>query len=275
MRLPRSILAVVAFFVTEGVAPAQPEHDLQAAVDGLLGAGNYTWELQEEMLSGQGKTIRLPTRARGETTIGGFTRAQIRRGDAVLFGHEAAYALAGGWRYFKDIAGEDVAELTKKTGIGARSLRYVQPLPHDVLQRLVDAVRDVRKDGSALVGDIDPTVIDALELRSHLQLGRPLPSPLPVTRNRLGLPVPVSPPITKPRPRSNMDARLVIYETGGVLERFEVEFSRATTVLNGPNAGDHDVSEWKYVVEFSAIGHTKPEIPPEARALFLSAPAER
>lgn len=272
MRLPRSILALVACFVTEGVASAQPERDLRAAADRLVEAGNYTWEVKERIFTSQGKAIRLPARSRGETSIGGFTRAQLRRADAVFFEDEAAYALTGGWRHAKDMAGVDLAELSQKTGLGTRTKTYVHPLPHDVLQRLLDAVRDVRKDGGALVAEIDPMAIDALELRLHLELGRPLSSPQ--TRNRLGLPVPVG-DAARARPRSNMDARLVVYETGGLIERFEVEFSRATTVLNGPNAGEHDALAWTYVVELWAIGRTKPDIPPEARALFLSAPVQR
>lgn len=243
-------------------ASASPAEELREAVDRLISAGNYTWEEKTQEIPDGGRLPRPRVTARGETIIDGFTRAQIRRAAAVLWKEEAAYAVAGGWRHRHDLSTRESNELREK-GVSAR---HVHPLPHEALTVLWAGTRDVRKEPNGWGGEIVASLLHPEDLEGYLKSGKPIPTP-PTTQNRLGLPVPVKSAGTRPtapRIRPDLRARYFVYATAGVIERLEVEFLHPSAA-SGPGP-------WKYIVEFSAVGRTKVDVPPEARALFPSAP---
>lgn len=266
MSLPQFVFVTLAVAALARLAYAQPEVELRGAITGLIEAGNYTWEQTEEVGRQAGQAI---SRTNGVTIVDGFTRGRIGQVDAVRYQQETAYALARGWKYYRDISEEERTELRRRGVLVTRGFPATQPLPHEVLTLVIEAVRDVRQDQTALVAEIDPDLLDGQALDEYLRTGRRPKSRGTKTGSLLGLPVQVA---RSNAVRSGTQVRLTLFESAGVVERFEIRLWRAALVLNGPDAGEQERPVRNYRVQIADVGRTKPQIPVEARALFLSAP---
>lgn len=249
---------------------AQPEQQFRGAIDQLLRAGNYAWEQKREIGSLSSAPRRPISLAAGETMIGGYTRARFGKVHVVLYNREIAFVLRSGWRHGDDLTISDIAEL-HTPGMAANTLNHVRPLPHEVLELLARVSRNFRNESGAVAADIDSALLDPRALDQYLRTGAPPVAPH--TRTIFGLPVPKSATSRSSRTSGPSGEHVIIsiWENGGKMTRFSVKFLRPTRVLNGPNAGDHDMLTNAYIFDLVDIGTTNVDVPPEAKALFLTA----
>jgi hypothetical protein len=270
--LMKSLLFACVGLVVSGalsVLHAQPEQDLRDALNRLRQAGNYTWQDTNETNSiNAAKRFKMAPRAEGETVVDGFTIGGVRGLRFVQHGRESAFALARGWVHFKDITDTDVSEPKRSTGptfpvAWARS--YVHPLAHEILETLLGAGENFRKESGAIVADVAPTLLEPEMLVRYLRTGV-----LPATgarRSIFGLPVP-RPPARSPQPAWLTGTFRVSLDRGTVTE-IEVEFTRrAPPGSKAANEGHAGFNE-TFRVEILKVGTTTVSIPPEAKALFL------
>lgn len=268
MKLHRVGCWLAAAIVTLGTLNAQtPEQLLRAAVDQLLGAGNYSWEEKRTIeLDPGGRPARGTSLRSGETSIGGYTAAISQRRRLVFLGRKAAYQVKTGWRHCDDLTEEEIRELWPYGGTNApidlRARDYTRPLAHELLQLFLQMGRNIRKDGAVITGDLGTTSAEYFALERHVAFGLPLSDR--AASSILGLPRPKA--ATRPVVRGagrGMSATFLVWLDGSELTELAVEF-KLSTATSEPR-----VSTSIYSTKLTKVGATTLEVEPEAKALFL------
>lgn len=264
--------------VTPPAGGDHPELVLREAVDRLCAAGSYSWEEKRDLYRGEAKPgARRAPFASGETEIGGFTVATIQRRVLVFHSDEAAAKLSGGWRHVADLNAEELREFgLYRAGTArsdARARHYTRPFAHEMLRMLLQYGIQFRKEGAAIVGEIDGARVSVTELESYLSTGKPLAETPPA--RLLGRPVPGTkvPPRTVPRTMGNREnATFTVWLEGSEITELSFEFMRMTVFHNEPGAtGVPERTARSYITRVTNIGTTKVDVDPLARALFLKA----
>lgn len=249
-------------------ASADPTEAFQQAIGQLMAAGNYTWEAKDTVdIDAKGPVGPRGPTLTAETEIDGFTLATSFRRTMVRWNRQFALKTKAGWRHADDLTAEEIQELrviVRKSG--SSTLVHTHALPHEILRLLEQMGTNIRKEQGVIVGDIDASLMSPLELGSYIRFGR-LPE-RPALATRFGQ-----------RPRSsgpgNASATFAMHVTNGQIEEFTVTIGlTANVALNGGPREPH-TSENTHIIKLLNIGTTRVTIEPEARALFLDAPAAR
>lgn len=260
---------------------AQPQYDLQAAVEQLWKAGNYSWDERSSFDSGAGDrpaSVPRPT-GTGQTEIGGFTVAAIQTRQVVFHGGEAAFKVNEVWRRADDLTDSEIADLrfiTWGTGRGRdRARAYIRSLPHEIFQTILQYGVNVRKEGTAILGDLDDSQISTRDLEELVFRGTPPASAAKQSRGILGVATGILGRRSgaRPPPRSGEQVAFIVYLSRGKITEFAIEFLRPYVIGGGEKAGEMSAAARKYTFKLWDIGRTKVEIDPFARELFPAASA--
>jgi hypothetical protein len=197
----------------------------------------------------------------------------------VLWGREAAFLVNGRWRHANDLTDEELQEL-RFIGLGTgaaraadRARHYTRPLPHEILELIAQKARDVRKDGTTIVGEIGETLMERVQIERYVRDGTPLGGDRQTSV--LGLPTRTT-ARSRPTPQDrNSSIAFLVWLDAGKISEFALEFRLfgAMPSANDPSAPQAMTETVK--IKLLDVGTTKVAIDPQARAVFLSAPADR
>ncbi|MEO7798314.1 MAG: hypothetical protein ABIY47_11365, partial [Opitutaceae bacterium] len=215
MKRWRILRAALLIALAVGGVNAQPVKALVDAVDRLWAAGNYSWEKGTERFVDQrkqsGRTVFSDS---GETTIGGFTHARIRRQEMVYSNREMVLATKNGWRHTDDLTEADFSP--PAPGVRSRVVKPPRVLPHEILRLILKYGRNIRAQGIAVEGDLVLSDEGISALKSYGIDGGPFAS---FTRT--------------PAPPGKSTTFVVWIERGDITE-FSVEFANTIILLNDP-----------------------------------------
>jgi len=280
--LPSQVIAA-----STGRIVPKDELAVRAAIDRLNEAGNYSWEEsvgykhanpQPDPLgilpTGPLAPLHYFPKATGETVMGGYTTAMLRR-RVVMRGSEGVVELSTGWRHAKDLTAEDIAELAKPVmtelrkriaslpsnsieqpksdrqkaneAVVARS--YAPALPHEMLRLLMRSATNFHKVGAAIEADVITNFFETRRLESYLRTG--VLDPEPSTAGRI---------LRAATSASDEVTKMYVSLNSGLVEEFSVEFARPgmTTI---------------HLTKLTKIGTTTVDPDPEVKALFLDVSA--
>ena len=248
--LRRIVLAAVAVAGFSAVAGAAALDDIQAAVQKLAGAENYSWTTTVEGGFGAGTT-------EGKTQKDGLTTLSITRQDntfeVVIQGDKGAVKTDDGWKSASEAAASDGGGGGGGGGGGAFSperflARMVQnyKTPVSTVQDIVGKLQTVQKTDDGYSADLPTDVVK--------QLLAP-----PRRRNADDNNAPEI---------SNPAGSIKIWVKDGTLSKVEHNV-KGTVSFNG---NDRDVDRTT-TIEFKDIGSTTITIPDEAKAKLAAPPA--
>jgi hypothetical protein len=276
MQVLRFFLSGGLFTLLLGSAAAQPDRQLEVAIERLEAAGNYGWEAKHE-IGGSNRPGHSPVMARrsGETQINGFTDATVQGCHVLIRERQMAYDIKGRWRLAEELTAEELESLGFLIPAGRGQVPVhlrIRPLAHEILPLLRQHGINIRKDGAAILGDFDDA-IDSNLLAAHLRDGAPLYNAaapaLPQRRGILGLPVPggssrVPRPPTRPLP-NRPQAAFIVWLAGEDITEFAIE------VISPRGQATSDAVEYsseKLTVKLLGIGRTRVEVDLAAKRLF-------
>jgi hypothetical protein len=230
------------------IAYAGPKEDVQAAVQKLGDAPNYSWTTTVEGGFGAGAT-------EGKTEKGGYTVTSIAMRqtsyDIVLKDKAAAIKTPDGWKSLAELAVPDPnGGFNPATFIAARVQTFKSPT--DTAKDAIDKLQEVKKADDAYTADLSPDYIKA-QMQFGGRGGR---------RGGAAGGAPPAPPEIK-----NPKGDLKFWIKDGMISKVAMHITG--TMSFGGNDMDIDRTT---TTDIKDIGSTKIEVPDEAKAK-LAAPA--
>jgi hypothetical protein len=244
----RSLLGIVAILAsTATLALADPKDDIQAAIQKITDAGNYSWTTTIDAQGGFGSGTQ-----EGKVQKDGLTSLTMSFGDNsmqfLIKGDQVAIKNDDGWHTPAELANADNGGGGFNPGRMAGMMARTFKAPAATAQDLLDKLQNLQVADGVYSADLtEDAAKQMLTFRRRANANADAPAP----------------------EISNAKATIKLWLTGGALTKSEIHVT-GTVSFNG---NDRDIDRTT-TVEFKDVGNTTVDVPADAQAK-LTAPASQ